>query len=126
MIHNAELALKTACEKTKAHIVDFTVAPVFMKENTGAHQWLIEFEQEPTNLDFFSSVLDDTLKYINSDYEAKRFNNYVLQAPVVRSIPKGTFYNWLKANNKLGGQYKVPRLSNDRKIVEELLNSLKT
>lgn len=126
MIHNAELALKTACEKTKAHIIDFTVAPVFMKENTGAHQWLIEFEQEPTNLDFFTSVLDDTLKYINSDYEAKRFNNYVLQAPVVRSIPKGTFYNWLKANNKLGGQFKVPRLSNDRKIVEELLNSLRT
>ncbi|MCZ8284905.1 MAG: GH3 auxin-responsive promoter family protein, partial [Bacteroidia bacterium] len=91
---------------------------------TGTHEWLIEFEEEPTNLDFFKSVLDDTLKRVNSDYEAKRFNDYVLQTPVVRSVPKGTFYNWLKANNKLGGQYKVPRLSNDRKMVEELLDAL--
>ncbi len=121
MIHNAELALKTACEKTRAHIIDFTVAPIFMNENTGAHEWLIEFEQEPTNLDYFKSVLDDTLKQINSDYEAKRFNSYILQKPTVRVLPKGTFYNWLKSNNKLGGQYKVPRLSNDRKVVEEVL-----
>lgn len=125
MIHNAEQALKTACEKTRAHIVDYTVAPVFMNEHTGAHEWLIEFEEEPTNLDFFKSVLDDTLKRVNSDYEAKRFNDYVLQTPVLRSVPKGTFYNWLKANNKLGGQYKVPRLNNDRKLVEELLEALK-
>lgn len=124
MIHNAEQALKTACEKTRAHIVDYTVAPVFMNEHTGTHEWLIEFEEEPNNFDFFKSVLDDTLKRVNSDYEAKRFNNYVLQTPVVRPVPKGTFYNWLKANNKLGGQYKVPRLSNDRKVVEELLKVL--
>lgn len=121
MIHNAELALKTACEKTRAHIIDYTVAPIFMNQNTGAHEWLIEFEQEPTNLDYFKSVLDDTLKQINSDYEAKRFNNYILQMPTVNALPKGTFYNWLKANNRLGGQYKVPRLSNDRKVVEEVL-----
>jgi hypothetical protein len=120
MIHNVELALKTACEKTKAHIIDFTVAPVFMTDNTGAHEWLIEFDQEPTNLDFFISVLDDTLKYINSDYEAKRFNNYVLQKPIINLAPKNTFYNWLKSNNKLGGQFKVPRLSNDRKLLEEV------
>ena len=66
-------------------------------------------------------MLDDTLKQINSDYEAKRFNNYILQVPVIKILPKGTFYNWLKANNKLGGQFKVPRLSNDRKIVEEVI-----
>jgi hypothetical protein len=126
MIHNAEQALKTACEKTRAHIVDFTVAPVFMNEHTGAHEWLIEFEELPNNLDFFKSVLDDTLKQINSDYEAKRFNNYVLQFPLVRSLPKGSFYNWLKANHKLGGQYKVPRLSNERKVVEELLKALES
>ncbi|MES2762407.1 MAG: GH3 auxin-responsive promoter family protein [Bacteroidota bacterium] len=124
MIHNAEFALKTACEKTRAHIVDFTAAPVFMNEATGAHEWLIEFEQEPNNLDYFKSVLDDTLKQINSDYEAKRFNNYVLQFPVIRALPKGTFYNWLKANNRLGGQFKVPRLSNDRKILEDVLKSV--
>lgn len=123
MIHNVEEALKTACEKTRAHIVDYTVAPVFMDEQTGAHEWLIEFEEDPTNLDFFKSVLDDTLKKINSDYEAKRFNNYVLQAPLVKALPKGSFYNWLKRNNKLGGQFKVPRLSNDRSVVEELLKS---
>lgn len=123
MIHNVEEALKTACEKTRAHIVDYTVAPVFMDEQTGAHEWLIEFEEDPTNLDFFKSVLDDTLKKINSDYEAKRFNNYVLQAPLVKALPKGSFYNWLKRNNKLGGQFKVPRLSNDRSVVEELLQS---
>jgi hypothetical protein len=121
MIHNAELALKTACEKTHAHIIDFTVAPIFMNENTGAHEWLIEFEQAPTNLDYFKSVLDDTLKQINSDYEAKRFNNYILHLPTVKELPKGTFYKWLKVHNKLGGQFKVPRLSNDRKIVEDVL-----
>lgn len=124
MIHNAEQALKTACEKTRAHIVDYTVAPVFMNEQTGAHEWLIEFEEEPTNLDFFKSVLDDTLKRVNSDYEAKRFNDYVLQSPVLRAVPKGTFYHWLKANDKLGGQYKVPRLSNRRDLVEELLKEI--
>ncbi|MBC7694797.1 MAG: GH3 auxin-responsive promoter family protein [Burkholderiales bacterium] len=125
MIHNAELALKTACEKTRAHIVDYTVAPVFMNENKGAHEWLIEFEYEPNNYDFFRSVLDDTLKQINSDYEAKRFNNYILHLPIIRIMPKGTFYRWLKANNKLGGQYKVPRLSNDRKILEEIYSYAK-
>ena len=91
-----------------------------MNENTGAHEWLIEFEQEPTNIDFFKNVLDDTLKQINSDYEAKRFNNYILHLPEIRVLPKGTFYNWLKANNKLGGQFKVPRLSNNRSIIEEI------
>ena len=94
-----------------------------MNEHTGSHEWLIEFEQAPNNLDFFINVLDDALKKMNSDYEAKRFNNYVLQIPLVKCLPKGTFYNWLKANNKLGGQFKVPRLSNDRKIVEDVLKS---
>lgn len=120
MIHNAEEALKLACEKTKAHIVDFTVAPVFMDQDTGAHEWLIEFEKEPNNIEYFTKVLDDTLKQVNSDYEAKRFNNYVLKVPVLKVLPNGTFYKWLKANNKLGGQYKVPRLSNHRQIVEEV------
>lgn len=126
MIHNAEQALKVACEKTRSHIVDYTVAPVFMNEHTGAHEWLIEFEEAPSNLDFFRSVLDDTLKRVNSDYEAKRFNDYVLQMPVLHAVPKGTFYGWLKANNKLGGQYKVPRLNNHRQLVDELLKQQKS
>ena len=125
MIHNAEQAIKIACEKTKTHIIDYTVAPIFMDENSGAHQWLIEFENEPEHLDYFIKILDDNLKTINSDYEAKRFNNYILQLPTITCLPKGTFYNWLKSNNKLGGQFKVPRLNNTRVIVDEILKSLK-
>lgn len=125
MIHNVEYALKIASEKTKSHIVDFTVAPIFMNDNTGAHEWVIEFEQEPNSLDFFKSVLDDELKKQNSDYEAKRFNNYVLQFPVIHVVPKKSFYNWLKYQNRLGGQFKIPRLSNDRKLLEEILSFIK-
>lgn len=126
MIHNAEHAIKTACEKTKTHITDYTVAPIFMDENSGAHQWLIEFENEPEHLEYFIKTLDDNLKAINSDYEAKRFNNYILQLPTITCLPKGTFYNWLKVNNKLGGQFKVPRLNNTRVIVDDILRGLKT
>jgi hypothetical protein len=125
MIHNAEQAIKIACEKTKTHIIDYTVAPIFMDGNSGAHQWLIEFENEPEHLDYFIKILDDNLKTINSDYEAKRFNNYILQLPTITCLPKGTFYNWLKSNNKLGGQFKIPRLNNTRVIVDEILKSLK-
>jgi hypothetical protein len=121
MIHNAEQALKIACEKTHAQITEYTAAPVFMGEASGAHEWIIEFEKEPNNIEYFSDVLDKTLKKLNSDYEAKRYNNYVLQFPVVKSIEKGTFYKWLANKNKLGGQAKVPRLSNERNFVEEIL-----
>lgn len=122
MVHNADTAIAVACEKTHALVKDYTVAPIFMQNNSGAHQWLIEFETEPNNFEFFIAALDEHLKKQNSDYEAKRYNNFVLHLPDVKKMPTGTFYNWLKANNKLGGQYKVPRLSNDRKIVEEILN----
>lgn len=122
MIHNAELALKTACEKTHAQINEYTVAPIFMGEKNGAHEWVIEFEKLPNNLEYFADVLDKTLKQINSDYEAKRYNNYVLKFPVVKPVEKGTFYKWLGNKTKLGGQSKVPRLSNERKFVEEILN----
>ena len=91
-----------------------------MSKESGAHEWLIEFEREPNNFEFFTSVLDEALKKQNSDYEAKRYNNFVLQFPVIRKMPQGTFYGWLARNNKLGGQYKVPRLSNDRKVLEEI------
>ncbi|MDZ4664132.1 MAG: GH3 auxin-responsive promoter family protein [Bacteroidota bacterium] len=121
MVHNADNAIAAACEKTHAMVRDYTVAPVFMNENAGAHEWLIEFERQPNNFEFFVALLDEALKKQNSDYEAKRYNNYVLHAPVVKNIPQNSFYNWLKFNNKLGGQYKVPRLNNKRDILEEVL-----
>jgi phenylacetate-coenzyme A ligase PaaK-like adenylate-forming protein len=124
MVHNADHAIAAACEKTHAQVRDYTVAPIFMDKKSGTHQWLIEFEKEPNNFEYFSSLLDEALKKQNSDYEAKRYNNYVLHFPEVKRVPENTFYNWLKANNKLGGQYKVPRLSNERKIVEEILSTI--
>jgi GH3 auxin-responsive promoter. len=86
----------------------------------GTHEWIIEFEKEPLDPEKFSDVLDETLKSINSDYEAKRFRDINLVRPVVRSVPGGTFNNWLKAKNKFGGQNKVPRLSSTREYIEEL------
>jgi len=122
IIDNTEKAVKIACEKSDSLISEYTVAPVFMGGNqNGAHEWLIEFEKAPQDLNYFSEVLDNALKSLNSDYEAKRFNNFVLRAPIVRPMNKGTFYNWLKDKNKLGGQNKVPRLCNERKYVEEIL-----
>lgn len=122
MIHNAEQALKTACEKTHALINEYTAAPVFMGDKNGAHEWVIEFEKQPNNLEYFADLLDRALKNANSDYEAKRHNDYVLKFPIVKSVAKGTFYRWLDSKNKLGGQFKVPRLSNERNIVEEILS----
>lgn len=121
MVHNTDAALAIACDKTHALVKEYTVAPVFMQKNSGAHQWLIEFEKEPNNFDFFKAVLDEELKKQNSDYEAKRYNNFVLHVPQIQKMPTGSFYNWLKANNKIGGQYKIPRLSNERKVLEEIL-----
>jgi len=122
MVHNTDAAIAAACEKTHAMVKDYTVAPVFMENNSGAHEWLIEFEKEPNNFEFFAAQLDENLKTQNSDYEAKRYNNFVLHFPLVQKMPANSFYKWLKTNNKLGGQYKIPRLSNDRKILEEILN----
>jgi hypothetical protein len=121
MVHNADSAIEAACEKTHAMVREYTVAPVFMGENAGAHEWLIEFEKQPNNFEFFVALLDEALKKQNSDYEAKRYNNYVLHSPVVKNMPQNSFFNWLKFNNKLGGQYKVPRLNNKRDTLEEVL-----
>ncbi len=119
MIHNTDKAVQMACEKTHAQVNEYTVAPLFMEEGSGAHEWFIEFEKEPNNINYFTHVLDSSLKQLNSDYEAKRFNDYVLKEPVVNKVAQGTFYKWLKDNNKLGGQYKIPRLSNERKFAEQ-------
>lgn len=121
IVDNADKALSIACEKSGALLREYTAAPVYMKENeSGAHEWLIEFEVPPDNLQYFTEMLDNALKSINSDYEAKRYQNMALKSPVVKIVPAGTFYKWLESKNKLGGQHKVPRLSNDRKYIEEI------
>ncbi len=121
IIENSDQAICIACEKTGATIKDYTMAPVYFKEKeNGAHEWLIEFENPPSNIGYFNDVLDTALKSLNSDYEAKRYKDMALRPPIIRSVPQGTFYNWLKNKNKLGGQNKIPRLSNDRTLIEEI------
>ncbi|OFY82631.1 MAG: hypothetical protein A3F72_11965 [Bacteroidetes bacterium RIFCSPLOWO2_12_FULL_35_15] len=122
IVDNADKALNIACEKSGALINEYTAAPVYMSENkTGAHEWLIEFEVEPNSIEYFTEMLDNALKSINSDYEAKRYHNLALKLPLVKPLPKGIFFKWLDSKNKLGAQHKVPRLSNDRKYVEEIM-----
>ena len=123
IIENAENALAIACEKSGATIKDYTAAPIYFSDNdNAAHEWLIEFEKEPESLEYFTEILDNALKSLNSDYEAKRYHSIALKEPLVRSMEPNTFYNWLKMKGKLGGQNKVPRLFNDRKYVDEILS----
>jgi len=122
IIDNAEKAIQIACEKTHSSIREFTAGPVYMNENqNGAHEWLIEFEQEPENLNYFTQLLDNALCSLNSDYEAKRYRNITLRMPIVRKMKQSVFFQWMKEKGKLGGQNKVPRLSNDRHYIEEIL-----
>lgn len=123
IMDNAEKALVTACEKSNAIVSEYTAAPLFDGDDI-SHQWLIEFEKEPDNKDFFSEAFDNALKSLNSDYEAKRYHNMVLKPPIVEFLPKNTFYRWMKKRDKLGGQNKVPRLSNERKYVEDILEMI--
>jgi hypothetical protein len=121
IVDNAEKALDSACKATGAIITEYTAGPVFMGASSkGSHEWLIEFEKNPSDLKLFTEVLDETLKSVNSDYEAKRFKDINLVMPVVRAVPRGSFTEWLKSKNKLGGQNKVPRLSNTRDYIEEM------
>lgn len=123
IIENAEEALKSACLKTDATITDYTVGPIYMNGNSkGGHEWVIEFAKAPENLEYFTELLDNALKAINSDYEAKRYQNMTLDMPKIHQAEEGLFYKWLKRRGKLGGQHKVPRLSNKRDFVEELLD----
>jgi hypothetical protein len=125
IIENAETAITKASNKTGAIINNFTAAPIYFEGNSrGSHEWVIEFSKEPHNLSDFSTILDDTLKEVNSDYEAKRYKDIALQKPLVRKVPQGTFYNWMKKRGKLGGQNKVPRLSNTRDYIEDILKGL--
>lgn len=123
IIDNAEQAIKAACEKTGAIVSEYTAAPIYMDSDAkGGHEWLFEFEKEPDSLDEFTSILDQNLIRLNSDYEAKRFKSITLQRPVVHSLRKGVFYEWLKQSGKLGGQHKVPRLYNNRDYIDKLLS----
>ena len=122
IIENAEDALKKVCKRTKAEIVDFTAAPIFMRgKEKGAHEWLIEFKTPPKDIDYFNELFDNALKSLNSDYEAKRYNNITLNKPKINMARKHLFHDWLKQNDKLGGQHKVPRLSNTRDYLDDLL-----
>ena len=123
IIENAETALKQASKHTQCEIVDYTAAPIFMEgREKGAHEWIIEFKTPPKDLSLFTKSLDSALMDVNSDYQAKRFNNITLNMPKVHVARQRLFYDWLKQKNKLGGQHKVPRLSNKRDFIEELLH----
>ena len=123
IIENAEDALKKVCKRTGAEIVDYTAAPIFMKgKEKGAHEWLIEFKKPPECIGYFSELFDNALKSLNSDYEAKRYNNMTLNKPTIHQARHNLFYDWLKQNDKLGGQHKIPRLSNTRDYIDELLS----
>ena len=125
IIDNAERALDEACQQTGAIIRDYTAAPIYFDGNeNGAHEWIIEFEKKPAEFERFVDLLDETLRRINSDYDAKRFKDMALRRPIVRKAPKGTFYNWLKEKGKLGGQHKVPRLANNREYVDSILRMM--
>ena len=122
IVENAETAIARACEITGAVIDNFTAAPVYLKEGKkGRHEWIVEFKVPPTDPDQFARILDETLRSINSDYDAKRAHNLALDEPKVHSAGEGTFYNWMKRRGKLGGQNKVPRLANSREYVDEIL-----
>lgn len=121
VVENADTAIASACEQTGAVISDYTACPVYLGENKqGGHEWLVEFEREPSSMGTFAEVLDRTLRQINSDYDAKRYQDIALRPPLVQRLPPKTFYTWLKSKNKLGGQNKVPRLSNTRQYVDEI------
>ena len=121
MVENADVALTKAAKKMNVEILDYTAGPVFMKNNNkGSHEWIIEFKTPPNDIDRFAYLLDQFLKNENSDYEAKRYKDFAISMPEIKIAEKGLFYNWLKSKNKLGGQHKIPRLSNDRVLLDEL------
>ena len=125
IVENAEAAITRACEITGAVIDNFTAAPIYLKEgDKGRHEWIIEFKVQPSSHEEFTRILDETLRSINSDYDAKRSQNLALLAPKVHNAEEGTFYNWMKRRGKLGGQNKVPRLANSREYVDEILKMM--
>jgi hypothetical protein len=121
IVDNADHAIAVASRQTGAVVRDYTAGPVYFAEGgNGAHEWLVEFDKAPESLAHFTYELDQALKACNSDYEAKRHKDIALRMPLVSALPEGTFSRWLKSRNKLGGQHKIPRLSNDRTYIEEI------
>lgn len=126
IIDNAEQALTRACSQTNASIRDYTACPIYFQGNdAGGHEWIIEFEKQPDDIERFTDILDSTLREVNSDYDAKRFKDMALKRPLLHVADEGTFYTWMKNRGKLGGQNKVPRLANDRQYVEDILQLMK-
>jgi hypothetical protein len=122
MVENADIAIARACKETGATIVDFTACPIYIDgSGKGGHEWVIEFDKQPSDLETFANILDKTLREVNSDYDAKRYQDIALQMPIIHSVERETFHNWLKKKGKLGGQHKVPRLANSREYVDEIL-----
>lgn len=127
IIDNTDQALAEACRVTGAVVNDYTVAPIYLTvDNRGGHEWLIEFAKPPEDIRQFAIILDKELRAVNSDYDAKRSHDLALQLPMIHVLQPNTFYNWLKSKNKLGGQNKIPRLSNDRNYVDEILQAAQT
>lgn len=125
VIENADFAISSACKKLNVSITDYTAAPVHFDSNQiGAHEWLIEFDEAPNSMEHFADELDLHLKQVNSDYEAKRYKDMAMTRPIVKALPKGSFQAWLKQSGKLGGQHKVPRLSNSRQYIDEILSTI--
>ena len=123
MVENADMAIAKACLISNSEVKDYTVAPIFMKgKEKGAHEWMIEFNKKPDDILQFQKTLDETLQTLNSDYEAKRYNNMTLNSLSINVARENLFYDWLKENDKLGGQHKIPRLSNQRNYLEQLKN----
>lgn len=122
IVENAEAAITKACEATGAIIADYTAGPVYMGEGQhGRHEWVIEFSTPPDSQARFNQLLDETLRQVNSDYDAKRYNNMVLIEPLIHAVPRGTFYRWMTQRGKVGGQHKVPRLANSREYLDDIL-----
>jgi hypothetical protein len=121
MVENTDQAIAKTCCLTNAEVTDYTVAPIFMiDKKKGAHEWMIEFKKKPQDIATFRTILDETIQSLNSDYEAKRYNNMTLNPLVINVARDNLFYDWLKDNDKLGGQHKIPRLSNQREYLEQL------
>jgi len=127
IVENAEKAIELACEATGATIANFTAAPVYFDSSgsKGAHEWVIEFLTAPKDLNQFRDLLDGSLRKINSDYDAKRYKDLALNIPIIHQAPEGLFQSWLGKRGKLGGQHKVPRLSNNREYLDEILGMMK-
>jgi hypothetical protein len=123
MVENTDLALAKTCTALHCEVIDYTVAPIFMHDKEkGAHEWMIEFKKHPEDIALFQKALDENIQSVNSDYEAKRYNNMTLNELKINVARENLFYDWLKENDKLGGQHKIPRLSNQRDYLEQLLN----